>query len=408
MHRIGGSLLQQLMNADGGGYCGTEVECGKGHRAEFIDYRKKEITTVLSPVQLQRAYYYCKDCNSGVIPKDQELDIVDTFFSPGVRRMMGQVGAKEAFEEGRRDLERLAGIKVSSKAVERISEGLGQQIEELSQQEQAAILLGEMVAFERPAKLYICVDATGIPVVVSETKGRKGKDPTIGAKTREVKLGCVFSQTSCDAEGNPVRDKNSTTYAGCIETSEAFGWRIYAEALRRGLAAAEKVIFIGDAAAWIWKIAEEHFPGAVQIVDLYHAREHLANLGKAAFGQTKRFKIWTKARYRQLDRGNIRALIRSLLALQAEHKTLTEEIRKAIEYFQNNAHRMRFAKFRQQGFFVGSGVVEAGCKTVIGQRLKQSGMHWTVRGANNIIALRCLQQSGRWEEFWELRSTRIG
>lgn len=107
-HRIGGSLLQKLLNADGGGYEGARIDCGKGHRAKFIDYREKQLVTVLAPVEVTRAYYHCEQCRDGVIPKDGKLDIVDTSFSPGVRRMMGQVGGKEAFDEGRRDLEVLA------------------------------------------------------------------------------------------------------------------------------------------------------------------------------------------------------------------------------------------------------------------------------------------------------------
>ena len=119
-HQMGGRLLEQLLHADGGGYRGAHTQCSKGHRAEFIEYRDKQLLTALSPVKVKRAYYHCEECNRGVIPKDHNLDIVDTSFSPGVRRMMGQVGGKEPFEEGRRDLENLAGVWVKTKAVERV------------------------------------------------------------------------------------------------------------------------------------------------------------------------------------------------------------------------------------------------------------------------------------------------
>jgi len=79
-------------------------------------------------------------------------------------------------------------------------------------------------------------------------------------------------------------------------------------------------------------------------------------------------------------------------------------LEREIGYFEKNKDRMRYNEFRRQGLFVGSGVVEAGCRTVIGQRLKQSGMHWTVKGANSIIALRCCFLSNRWEDFWEYRA----
>ena len=405
MHQIGGVLLEKLLNSDEGGYAGTRTKCGQGHLAEFVEYRRKEVLTVLSRVAVQRAYYYCSVCAGGVIPKDQELDIVGTCFSPGVRRLMGHVGGKDSFAEGRKDLEELAGIMVKTKSVERVSEALGGQIECSSQRERELALSGKLVSFQPVPLLYLALDGTGVPVVSRETEGRKGKDPTGKAKTREAKLGCVFTQTKVDEEGYPLRDPESTTYVGAIETAEEFGRRIYAEAVRRGQARAVKVIVLGDGARWIWGIAEEHFPGALQIVDLYHAREHLANLAKIVYEVgSLRWKQWLATRIEELDAGNVETLVLSLQRLRPQDRTVKDQTDKAIDYFQTNRQRMRYADFRRQGLFVGSGVIEAGCKTIVGQRLKRSGMHWTVRGANAIIALRCCQMSGRWEEFWENRS----
>ncbi len=405
MHQMGGLLLGRLLNADGGGYQGAHLDCGQGHWAEFIDYRTKEIVTVLSPVEVQRAYYYCGVCEGGVIPKDQELDIVGTGFSPGVRRMIGRVGGKEAFAEGHRDLKELAGVRVKSKQVERVAEAIGEQIEAAAMQERKALLSGQVLPWKAVPKLYSALDGTGVPVVPRETQGRAGKDETRQAKTREAKLGCVFTQTGLDKKGRPVRDEASTSYVGAIEMAEPFGWRIYAEALRRGLSRAELVIILGDGAPWIWGIANEHFPGAIQIVDLYHAREHLSNLGKILYGPgSPRWKRWTAARYEELDAGEVEAVVAALQRVRTRGPNAQAEVRKAIAYFQSHAERMRYAEFRRQGLFVGSGVMEAGCKTLIGLRLKQSGMRWTVRGANAIIALRCCELSGRWEEFWENRA----
>jgi hypothetical protein len=225
------------------------------------------------------------------------------------------------------------------------------------------------------------------------------------ALTREVKIGCVFTQTKLNEEGYPIRDEDSTTYVGAIETAESFGPRIYAEAVRRGLRQALKVVVLGDGGPWIWGIAALYFPWAIEIVDLYHAREHLANLGKVVYGPTSaEAKRWSAARSQQLDAGDVEAVITSMRRLRPRQDNVREEVRKAIDYFQTNKDRMRYAKFRSEGLFVGSGVVEAGCKAVIGLRLKQSGMRWTVSHANAIIALRCCQLSGRWEEFWEQRS----
>jgi hypothetical protein len=406
MHQMGGVLLEKLLNSDSGGYRGAHLDCCQGHPAEFVGYRSKQILTVLASVEVQRAYYHCPGCQGGLVPKDQELDVVGSSFSPGVRRMMGRVGAKQPFEQGRGDLEELAGVVVQTKQVERISAQLGVQVEAFCQRERAAILSGK-VAPLLPAVpiLYVAMDGTGVPVVPRETEGRRGKDATGKAKTREAKIGCVFTQTKQDEQGYPIRDEDSTTYVGAIETAEAFGPRIYAEAVRRGLRQAQKVVVLGDGGPWIWGIAAQYFPWATEIVDLYHAREHLANLGKVVYGPVSaEAKPWAAARSQQLDDGDVEAVLTSMKRLRPRQQNVRKEVRKAIDYFQTNKERMRYAKFRSQGLFVGSGVVEAGCKTVIGLRLKQSGMRWTVNHANAIIALRCCQLSGRWEEFWEQRS----
>ncbi|PYT64861.1 MAG: ISKra4 family transposase [Acidobacteria bacterium] len=406
MHQMGGVLLEKLLNSDGGGYRGAHLDCSQGHAAEFVGYRDKEILTVVSSVEARRAYYHCQECQSGFAPKDKELDVVGSSFSPGVRRMMARVGAKESFEQGRGDLEALAGVVVRTKQVERISVQLGQQVEAFCQREREAIVSGKVTPLVPPVPiLYIAIDGTGVPVVPRETEGRRGKDARGKAKTREAKIGCLFTQTKQDDEGYPLRDENSTTYVGAIETAETFGWRIYAEAVRRGLRQAARVVVLGDGGPWIWGIAALHFPGTIEIVDLYHAREHLANLGKCIYGPTCReAKQWAAARSEQLDQGDVEAVITSMKRLRPRQEHVQKEVRKAMDYFQTNKERMRYAQFRSQGLFVGSGVVEAGCKTIIGQRLKQSGMRWTVNHANAIIALRCSQLSGRWEEFWEQRA----
>jgi hypothetical protein len=323
--------------------------------------------------------------------------------------MMGQVGGKEAFDDGRKDLEILAGVLVTTKAVERVSETTGKQIEQQNQREQKQALSGKVVPFMSKVaipNLYIAIDGTGVPVVKRETEGRKGKDKTGQAKTREAKIGCVFTQTAVDAEGYAVRDEGSTTYIGAIETAEAFGNRIYAEAVRRGITRAQKVVILGDGAKWIWGIADEHFPGTIQVVDLYHAREHLAKVAKLLYGSTsKKSQEWLSARRDELDDGDVENITGALNRLRPKDNAVRKEIKTELEYFRRNTKRMRYAAFRSQGLFVGSGVVEAGCKTIIGQRLKLSGMHWTVKGANAIIALRCCQMSDRWEEFWESRAT---
>jgi hypothetical protein len=212
-------------------------------------------------------------------------------------------------------------------------------------------------------------------------------------------------QTTTDEEGRPVRDEASTTYTAAIESAEEFGPRIYTEAWERGWSRAEKKVIIADGADWIRNIADQHFPGAIQIVDIFHARQHLWDLARALYpvDETKQ-KRWVMRQQAKLDSGEIEKLVRCLRSLDVANPELADKIRIEADYFERNAARMRYPEFRSQHLFIGSGVIEAGCKTVIGSRLKQSGMFWTVRGANAIIALRCHRLSGKFEDYWASRS----
>jgi hypothetical protein len=233
------------------------------------------------------------------------------------------------------------------------------------------------------------MDGTGVPVVKKETLGRQGKTEGQPAHTREVKLGCVFTQTTWDKEGYPLRDPHSTTYTGAIETAEEFGRRLYLQAWKRGWSRAQKKVVMGDGAEWIWNLAAQHFPGAIQIVDLYHARQHLWELARRLHNDEGQPKAWMKIHQKRLlDKGKIERLVGALRATTSDNPEVTEKIRTEADYLERNAERMRYPKFRRQHLFVGSGVIEAGCKTVIASRLKRSGMFWTVRGANAILALR--------------------
>ena len=229
MHQMGGVLLEKLLNSDGGGYRGAQIACGQGHPAAFVGYRSKQILTVLSAVNVLRAYYHCPSCQSGFLPKDQELDVVGVSLSPGVRRMMGRVGGKESFEHGREDMQELAGVVVKTKHVERISEELGTQIEALRKQERESVLSGKVVPL-LPAvpKLYIAIDGTGVPMVPRETEGRRGKEESGKAKTREAKIGCVFTQTSLDEEGYPIRGRGIHDLCRCDRGSRGHSTRPWA------------------------------------------------------------------------------------------------------------------------------------------------------------------------------------
>ena len=368
---------------------------------------EKTLLTIMGPVRYRRSRYECAECGQTRYPGDEELDVVGTSRTPGLRRMMARAGSRQPFKEAKEDLRVYAGIEVSAKDVERVAERIGEGLETWQSAERKALLQveGSMSEEKSIPVLYVEMDGTGVPMVRAETEGRKGKQPDGTAKTREVKLGCVFTQATQDEKGRPVRDPDSTSFVGAIETAEDFGGRIEAETIRRGLFNARRVVVLGDGAAWIRALCELRFPHALQIVDLYHAREHVANLCKLLFGCNEKALL----RYRTqwwtcLDEGNVEKILsQALRMLPAQADTLQKAMTE-LHYLEENKNRMRYAYFRKQGLFVGSGVIEAGCKSIIGSRLKQSGMEWTVKGANAIIALRCSMLSNRFEDFWESRA----
>jgi hypothetical protein len=405
MHRAGTAVLGPLLRW--GVPVPTTVSCACGHSARYHETRPKQLLTVLGLVEMERAYYVCPHCHRGQSPRDRELDVEGTECSPGVRRMMALVGSEVSFDQGREQMELLAGLEVTAKAVERQAEAIGADVAAREQAEihrAKQLELPEVCAPAVPV-LYLEMDGTGIPTVAAETEGRAGKVEGQPAHTREVKLGCVFTQTTTDQQGRPVRDEDSTTYTAAIESAQDFGLRLYTEAWRRGWSRAQKKVVIGDGAVWIWNVADQHFPGTIQIVDLYHARQHLWELSAKLFAADQQGrKRWLARCLNLLDQGKIEALVKILRERSPANEELAHTVHNEADYFERNAQRMRYPAFRAQGLFVGSGVVEAGCKTVIASRLKRSGMFWTVRGANAIIALRCCRLSARFEHYWESRS----
>jgi hypothetical protein len=406
LHRAGAAALKQLLEFPVPDEEQRTLPCACGHQAHYRELRSKLVLTVLGWVEVWRPYYLCAHCGRGQFPVDVELDIENTEFSPGVRRMQAMVGQEAPFDDGREQMKILAGLEVTTKSVERTAEAIGTDIAQREQAEiQRALQLDLPVIVGKPIRIiYVQMDGTGIPVVKKETAGRQGKVEGQPAHTRECKLGCLFTQTTWDKEGYAMRDPDSTTYTGAIETAEEFGRRMYAEASRRGWSRALLKVVMGDGAEWIWNIAELHFPGAIQIVDLYHARQHLWDVARKLYPHDEaKQKAWMKMHQKLLDRGKIEKLVGALRVIKPENAEIAEKVRTEADYFERNRERMRYPKFRRQHLFVGSGVIEAGCKTVIAARLKRSGMFWTVRGANAIVALRCCQLNGEFENYWEGR-----
>lgn len=382
------------------------VDCPCGRTLVSDGFRSKTVRTILGKVTVRRRLFRCAHCGKTAYPADTALGISQTGFSPASRRMMARAGSQSPFAEAAEDLRIYAQLDVSAKDVERVAEQTGRDMDQWMQQRGSAAraLDGQGLPPDGSTEpipiVYVSFDGTGAPMRRSELTETKSKTPGQPAKTREVKLGCIFTQTTVNSDGYPVRDPNSTTYVGAIEDSTDFGYRILGEALRRGARRAKTLVVLTDGAAYNKSIAKEHFPNATHIIDLYHARERLAALAKLLLPESHRTALETQWRP-LLDQGRIESLLAAVRAHLPRTGSRRKTALKDLHYFQHNASFLRYADFRAQGLFIGSGVVEAGCKTLIGRRLKQSGMFWSTAGANAIIAARCTHLSALAEQFWE-------
>jgi hypothetical protein len=406
--RVAARAVERRLNADTTDHAGPTAPCVCGQAARYAGRRAKTVESVLGPLTLSRAYYHCAACQAGFCPRDRALGLAGWSLSPGVLRMVGRVGAMVSFEEGHELLAELAGVAVPTKHVERAAEALGR---EVADDERRVV---EPPAGTQPVAptLYLGLDGTGVPVRKEALVDRTGKQPDGSAKTREVKLVTVWSAEGRDADGTPVRDEGSVTYSAAIESAaqrdvalqpSAFAARVAREAMRRGFDRARRCVVLGDGAPWIWRLAEEQFPNAIHIVDRFHAQQHLSDVATSLYGTgSDRGQQWARERHAELDAGDIEAVLDALRV----HAPTNEAACTCVDYIDGNRARMRYAAFRAAGLCTSTGVVEAGCKTAIGTRCKRAGMHWTITGADAIIALRCCQLSGRFEDFWERRAQR--
>jgi len=398
----GARLLEAVLAAESG-YQGPRADCGRGHQAAFAGCRAKTVTTVLGPVQVTRAWYHCRQCGHGLAPRDGQLGVTGTSLSPGLAEMTARAGAEVPFGKAAGLLADLTGISLDAKAVERSAEAAGAAARQAGAAETAAIRARQVVplppAAPVPDMLYVEVDGTGVPVRPSETEGRQGKAADGRARTREIKLARLFTQSGRDAGGRPAMDPHSSSYVATFDGRDTLAGLVEAEYLRRGGDHFRQVVALGDGAAWIWTMAEQLYPHATHIVDVCHAREHLHELAAHLAFITPDPPQWLHDRLDDLDAGNIEAIISAARQYPLQG-IKADDLDKKLRYFEANAHRMQYARFKSLGMFTGSGAIEAACKQIVAQRAKQSGMHWTVSGAAGIIALRCQHASGRWDELW--------
>jgi hypothetical protein len=360
--------------------------------------RVKVVLSQLGPLSLKRHYLYNPLLQCGRFALDDALGLVEGY-SPEVARWMCRAGAAAgSYAAASQDLLTYAGLEIDPRQIQRMVQWLAPQM--------AQWRSAQEVVFNPSCGSIFCImtDGTGAPTRKKHLKGRKGKQGA-RARTREVKVGAVFTHRPGLADQRPLRDHGSTSYIAQITTASDFGGLLRAEALRRGLARAKTIVFLGDGAAWVWKIARVNFPTAICILDYFHALEHLSLLADALHGegtvQSKRtFRKWRKA----LLKDKVQQVIEQAMALMPKGRQAREQAHKQIAYLKRNRSRMMYATFRNAGCFIGSGVVEAACKTVVGQRLKQSGMLWSLEGATHLLTVRCALLSGWFNEFWNQRN----
>ena len=399
---IMGQAVAGRLNADQSDFAGPHVPCECGGQARYAGRRPKTFTTALGEMTLQRAWYHCAACDAGCAPRDRVLGLESGALSPAVLRMVGVSAARVSFAESSQLLRELAGLRIDPKQVERQAEALGRAI--------AADEHATVAPDPAPAEtLYLGVDGTGVPVRKAETAGRRGKQPDGSAKTREAKLAVVWATAGHDPAGTPRRDPDTVSVNAAIESAatrdtdpalSAFAQRVRRETRRRGFDQARRQVVLGDGAPWIWNLADELFPDAIQIVDVFHAKGHLFEVARALYGAgTDLAGQWGKQRRDELDQGRID----DLLAALAEHPACPEA-GACSRYITNNRERMDYPRFRAMGLCITTGVVEGACKHVVATRFKRGGMHWTVNGANAILALRCAILSNRFDDFWERRA----
>lgn len=391
--QIVGYLFQQAAGRIDAAYQPKPGQQRKGRETVGVD-------CIFGSFRLERDYYYHEGKKLGHYPADAALGL-EGGCTPALARLICLEGADEnSYQKAEEHLRETGGIEVSARQVQRLVQQVGAAAQTWQERESLA---PEPQSQAAPV-MYVSADATGVPMRKEELEGRAGKQPDGSAKTRMAYLGCVFTQHQTDEKGHPIRDYQSTTYVSSFNSIGQFGPQLRQESIRRGLALATQVVLLLDGASGLANMGRLCFPNGIQIVDFYHTLEHAGRVLVALLGSKEhpdyraRLGRWA----RQLLKDGVEKLI-AQVRRECAGRTCAEAVEKELGYFVNNVERMRYGTFRRKGFFIGSGVVEAGCKTVIGARCKQSGMFWSRPGAGNVLALRCIGSSRRLGQFWKER-----
>lgn len=393
LKQLGAALVAGLSALAASSEPTRTIACPCGHFARYQRQRPAQVTTLLGPIIIHRAYYLCDACGVGQHPLDAQLQICAGSRSSALDELLALLGAtQDSFAQAAAVLERLTLVHVSANSVRDATEHLG------------AVLLAEQAgelppapavrpsATPRPARLYITMDG-----VLAHLHERGWS---------EIKVGCCYHTRSRIDRKRPERLEiraHSASYLTALEEAQSFGWRLWQEAVRRGVLSSDEVVVLGDGAHWIWNIAERHFPQAIQIVDWYHASEYVWQAASAIWGEANPERTsWAHCQLDALWQGKVAEVLLELEQWRASG----EAVEAALSYYSEHQARMDYANYRARGLQIGSGSVESACKQLVSARLKQAGMIWDAAGAEAVAMVRAWLKSERWEEAIALRSPR--
>jgi hypothetical protein len=372
---VGAAVMEEGLSQLGGksSYQGSSQPCQCGRKARFVNYRKRDVGTLFGPVAVERAYYHCRQCGSGQVPWDLAQELSNLLWSPTVKLMVVQAAGRMPYGEAVEMLERMTGLRIEESCAERIVAEVGVRLRAAEAEAMSQCDRGQIAPLtaEPPGRLYASMDGTSAH---------------IDGAWHEVKTGVIYS---AQAGADGIDECADRCYVAAQEPAEAFGERLYVSAAQAGVGLAAEVVVIGDGAEWIWNLAAHHYPGATQIVDYWHACEHIYDLARALYGEgSAKGRRWARGHCERLKAGGPTSLLRALRRMKPADPEQAEAVRRELGYFTNNQKRMQYAQFRARGLMIGSGPVEAACKVVVGARLKQSGMRWSSPGADHILAVR--------------------
>ena len=401
-----------------------------GHRQRLVGERPKELVTLLGKVTVVRAYYQClpaadpeagRACTHGEAPADELWGVQERRTTGGVQKLISYLSARLTFEEAAETLCRSVPIGMSGRQALTLMRPVGEALASAEDRQVKTLQAQAKRARSQPQepqptkeieRLYIELDGVLARMRRGSVSMEKEELQRKGDVYREIKAGAVFR-----AERGPKRSElapgvyvdtpgqDSVRYVARRTAKGGFDWLLYQLALQCGLEQAEQVVVVGDGAPWIWNLAAEHFPGAVQIVDLYHAKAHVWEVAHAVFGRgTAVGTLWATHACSLLEQGQSEALVSAIQVLPPippEPGQARSSPERAVDYFTTHAARMRYPVFRAQGMHVGSGIAEAACKTIVSTRAKRSGMRWTPDGLDALLPLRTSVLNGAYDSLWE-------